>query len=107
MLPAQALDHATGYLLAAAVLRALGDRRTEGGGRHLRFSLAGTASWLLHGIDAVPAEGHGYDPARWLTETPSSFGLLSHALPPVHYDGAPGNWTQAPTPWGSDLPRWA
>ncbi|WP_328720824.1 CoA transferase [Streptomyces sp. NBC_00247] len=107
VLPAQALDHATGYLLAAAVLRALGDRRTEGGGRHLRFSLAGTASWLLHGIDAVPAEGHGYDPARWLTETPSSFGLLSHALPPVHYDGAPGNWTQAPTPWGSDLPRWA
>ncbi|WP_327269107.1 CoA transferase [Streptomyces sp. NBC_01218] len=105
-LPAQALDHATGYLLAAAVLRALSDRRADGGGRHLRLSLAGTASWLLHGIDAVPAEGHGYDPAPWLTETPSSYGLLSHALPPVQYAGAPGRWRQAPTPWGSDPARW-
>lgn len=107
VLPAQALDHATGYLLAAAVLRALSERLTDGGGRHLRLSLAGTASWLLHGIDATPAEGGGYDPGPWLTETPSSYGLLSHALPPIHYDGAPGNWKQAPTPWGSDLPKWA
>ncbi|GAA4228031.1 CoA transferase [Actinomadura meridiana] len=36
-----------GYLLAAAVLRALSDRHTDGGGRHLSFSLRGTASWLI------------------------------------------------------------
>ncbi|MBP8539868.1 CoA transferase, partial [Streptomyces sp. MK37H] len=46
VLPAQALDHGTGYLLAAGVLRALTDRMDTGGGRHLRFSLAATASWL-------------------------------------------------------------
>ncbi len=46
-LPAQALDHATGYLLAAAVLRALTDRARSGGGRLARLSLANTAHWLL------------------------------------------------------------
>ena len=36
-LPAQALDHGTGYLLAAAVLRALTDARRHSGGRLLRL----------------------------------------------------------------------
>ncbi|WP_449066680.1 CoA transferase, partial [Planomonospora algeriensis] len=62
-LPAQALDHATGYLLAAAVLRALSDRHLTGGGRLSRLSLAGTASWLLHGIRPVPAAEAGLRPA--------------------------------------------
>ncbi|MFF1695558.1 CoA transferase [Streptomyces sp. NPDC058257] len=108
VLPAQALDHGTGYLLAAAVLRALSDRQATGGGRHLRLSLAGTASWLLHDILATSAQGEAdlYDPGSWLTETGSPYGLLRHALPPVHYDGAPANWNRAPTQWGTDLPNW-
>ncbi|WP_433508626.1 CoA transferase [Nonomuraea sp. CA-143628] len=109
VLPAQALDHGTGYLLAAAVLRALSDRQATGGGRHLRLSLAGTASWLLHDIRPTPVRGDAgtYDPGSWLTETESPYGLLRHALPPVHYDGAPANWNRAPTQWGTDLPNWA
>ncbi|MFD4830516.1 CoA transferase [Streptomyces uncialis] len=109
VLPAQALDHGTGYLLAAAVLRALTDRQATGDGRHLRFSLAGTASWLLHGIRPTPVQGHFSrdDPAAWLTETESPYGLLRHALPPVHYDGAPANWGRASSHWGSDRPIWA
>ncbi|MGW6269182.1 CoA transferase [Streptomyces sp. NPDC055060] len=110
VLPAQALDHGTGYLLAAAVLRALSDRHTTGGGRHLRLSLAGTASWLLHDIPATSAPSEAdlpYDPAAWLTETASPYGLLRHALPPVHYDGAPALWNRGPTRWGTDLPNWA
>lgn len=108
VLPAQALDHGTGYLLAAAVLRALSDRRATGGGRHLRLSLAGTASWLLRGIRPVPAQDAAdtYDPGSWLTETESPYGLLRHALPPVHYDGAPTHWNRAPALWGTDLPNW-
>ena len=60
-LPAQALDHGTGYLLAAAVLRALTERTGDGRGRLVRLSLARTAAWLTHGIgrgrqmDADPA----------------------------------------------------
>jgi hypothetical protein len=105
-LPAQALDHGTGYLLAAAVLRALSDRQESGGGRHLRLSLAGTASWLLHDIRATPVEGDTYDPGFWLAETDSPYGPLRHALPPIHYDGAPANWNHPPTRWGADLPLW-
>ncbi|MFI1470114.1 CoA transferase [Streptomyces wuyuanensis] len=108
-LPAQALDHGTGYLLAAAVLRALSDRQAIGGGRQLRLSLAGTASWLLHDIRPSPVQGEAdlYDPGSWLTEPESPYGLLRHALPPVHYDGAPTNWSHGPTEWGTDLPNWA
>ncbi|WP_409471292.1 CoA transferase [Streptomyces sp. HC307] len=106
-LPAQALDHGTGYLLAAAVLRALTDRQENGGGRHLRLSLAGTASWLLHDIPPAPIEGDEYALRPWLARTASPYGLLDHALPPVHYDGAPRNWDRPPTEWGKDLPVWA
>ncbi|MGW6055435.1 CoA transferase [Streptomyces sp. NPDC055189] len=109
VLPAQALDHGSGYLLAAGVLRALSERQATGGGRHLRLSLAGTASWLLHDIPAAPAPGEAglCDPGSWLTETPSPYGLLRHALPPIHYDGAPANWNRPPTRWGTDLANWA
>ncbi|MFE4970763.1 CoA transferase [Kitasatospora sp. NPDC056651] len=110
VLPAQALDHGTGYLIAAAVLRALTDQRTRRpGGRHLRFSLAGTADWLLHGIEpeaprATPDEP--YDPSHWLAETDSAYGRLRHALPPIGYDGAPADWSRPPGRWGTDEPVW-
>lgn len=112
VLPAQALDHGTGYLIAAAVLRALTDQRTRRpGGRHLRFSLAGTASWLLHGIEPGPeapreAPPEPYDPSRWLVETGSAYGRLRHALPPIGYEGAPADWSRPPGRWGTDEPVW-
>ncbi|WP_328539496.1 CoA transferase [Streptomyces sp. NBC_00344] len=95
VLPAQALDHGTGYLLAAAVLRAL----TEGGGHLAGLALAGTAAWLL--------DSPRYDPRDWLTETGSPVGRLRHALPPVGFDGGPANWSRPPGTWGSDAPVWA
>ena len=45
-LPVQALDHATGYLLAAAVGRALTTRLTRGVAGRIRASLVGTANLL-------------------------------------------------------------
>ncbi|WP_055546896.1 CoA transferase [Streptomyces sp. NBRC 110028] len=106
VLPAQALDHGTGYLLAAGVLRALTGRMDTGGGRHLRLSLAGTASWLLHGITPAPPPDGTYAPDPWLTKTPSPYGRLRHALPPLAYDGAPRNWARPPGRWGTDAPAW-
>ncbi|WP_205417772.1 CoA transferase, partial [Escherichia coli] len=38
-LPVQALDHATGYLMAAAVLTGMGQRLSRGTGYHARLSL--------------------------------------------------------------------
>ncbi|MDR6980196.1 crotonobetainyl-CoA:carnitine CoA-transferase CaiB-like acyl-CoA transferase [Streptomyces sp. 3330] len=57
-LPAQALDHGTGYLLAAAVLRALTEQSYEGGSRFVRLALARTAAWLTGG-KSWTAEGGG------------------------------------------------
>ncbi len=57
-LPGQFLDHGTGYLIAAGVLRALTERHRagDGRGRHLRLALARTASWLL-GLPGGPGSG--------------------------------------------------
>ncbi|WP_309234811.1 CoA transferase [Nocardia sp. XZ_19_385] len=53
-LPAQALDHASGYLLAAGIIDALVARVFDGVGRDVRVSLARTASWLLTSPDRTP-----------------------------------------------------
>jgi len=105
-LPAQALDHGTGYLLAAAVLRALTDRADGGGARHLRLSLAGTASWLLHGITPTPPGSGTYAPEPHLTERLSPTGHLHYALPPIAYPDAPRDWSRPPGQWGTDAPTW-
>ncbi|MFJ6830944.1 CoA transferase [Streptomyces sp. NPDC091209] len=115
-LPAQALDHGTGYLLAAAVLRALTEREEHGHGSVVRLALARTAMWLTDGIGreeapgAVPdpAAGEPYDrPDAWLSERNSPLGRLGHALPPVSFTGGPTDWSRPPGPWGTDGARWA
>ncbi|MGW2325288.1 CoA transferase [Streptomyces sp. NPDC001700] len=107
VLPAQALDHGTGYLIAAGVLRALTDRANTGTARHLRFSLAGTASWLMHGITPAPPQDGPYAPEPYLTSRPSPTGHLTYALPPIAYEGAPRDWPHPPGRWGTDTPTWA
>ncbi|AVH59493.1 hypothetical protein C4B68_31275 [Streptomyces dengpaensis] len=115
-LPAQALDHGTGYLLAAAVLRALAEQSEQGDGRVVRLALARTAAWLTAGIergeagrvDSGAADVLGYDrPDAWLAERDSGFGRLRYALPPVSFAGGPADWARPPGPWGTDAARWA
>ncbi|WP_405878884.1 CoA transferase [Streptomyces sp. NBC_01136] len=108
-LPAQALDHGTGYLLAAAVLRSLTERAREGGTRLVRTALTQTAGWLLNGStrqDERPADA-SYLPAPWLAETDSAPGRLRHARSPVSFAGGPADWARPPGLWGTDSPRWA
>jgi crotonobetainyl-CoA:carnitine CoA-transferase CaiB-like acyl-CoA transferase len=109
-LPAQALDHGTGYLLAAAVLRAVTEQLDEGGTRALRLALARTAHWLTrelpHGPTAATKTYDAEDPARWLTETDSPAGRLRHALPPAGFAGGPLNWARPSGLWGTDSPEW-
>ncbi|MFJ9595425.1 CoA transferase [Streptomyces virginiae] len=98
VLPAQALDHGTGYLVAAGVMRAL----AGSGGCRLRFSLAGTGSWLVRGL--APAGGDGgaaaYSAEPWLRETGSGYGVLRHAVSPF------GEWAGGPSRWGTDRAVW-
>jgi hypothetical protein len=82
VLPAQALDHATGHLAAAVVLSALARRGTEGGGWHGELSLAQTAHWLLGagpGSEDVVEEP---DPSPYLLELPSERGTVAVIGPP-------------------------
>ncbi|MFD8572797.1 CoA transferase [Streptomyces sp. NPDC059639] len=106
-LPAQALDHGTGYLLAAAVLRALTEQATGGGSRVVRLALAQTAHWLMDGVRPEPVgDGGAPEPAAWLAETDSPLGRLRYALPPVSFDGGPTDWRRPPGCWGADAPVW-
>ncbi|WP_406175631.1 CoA transferase [Streptomyces canus] len=108
-LPAQALDHGTGYLLAAAVLRALTEQSHEGGSRFVRLALARTAQWLTDGVGGnagADAVSESYDgPEPWLAETDSALGRLRYALSPVSFDGGPADWARPPVPWGTDPAR--
>lgn len=107
-LPAQALDHGTGYLLAAAVLRALTEQHDEGGSRLVTLSLARTAGWLLDELPArrEPDADASYDPEKWLRETDGPLGRLRHAVPPVAFDGSPADWSRPPGPLGADAAVW-
>jgi crotonobetainyl-CoA:carnitine CoA-transferase CaiB-like acyl-CoA transferase len=111
-LPAQALDHGTGYLLAAAVLRALTEQSYEGGSRFVRLALARTARWLTDGggmgdLAAGDAGSGSYDgPGPWLSQTDSALGRLRYALSPVSFEGGPVDWDRPPVPWGTDAARW-
>ncbi|HEX6354612.1 CoA transferase [Actinophytocola sp.] len=80
-LPAQALDHATGWLAAYGAMTALRRRATEGGSWHVRLSLARTAEWL-HDLGRQEGPVSEVDPTPWLTETDSDFGRLTHIRVP-------------------------
>ncbi|MFL9927191.1 CoA transferase [Herbaspirillum lusitanum] len=72
-LPVQALDHATGYLMAAAAIRGLRLRLREGAGTLARLSLARTAS-LLTALGSRSEEGAAFAP-----ETPSDLNPAPEA----------------------------
>ncbi len=94
-LPAQALDHGTGWLAAYGAMTAL----ARGGSWHVRVSLARTAEWLHDlGQDDPVSE---VDPTPWLTETDSDFGRLRHITVP----GATVDLTGPRLP-GSDPAAW-
>jgi crotonobetainyl-CoA:carnitine CoA-transferase CaiB-like acyl-CoA transferase len=106
-LPAQALDHGTGYLLAAAVLRALTEQSYDGGSRVVRLALARTARWLTDGVGTEDAGSAVYDGAGpWLAETDSALGRLRYALSPVSFAGGPVDWARPPGLWGADEGSW-
>ncbi|WCH90652.1 CoA transferase [Streptomyces moderatus] len=106
-LPAQALDHGTGYLLAAAVLRALTERADQGDGRCVRLALARTARWLTDEVEPGPRGDVAYEtPDAWLGELDSALGRLRYALSPVSFEDGPRDWARGPGVWGADPARW-
>jgi crotonobetainyl-CoA:carnitine CoA-transferase CaiB-like acyl-CoA transferase len=108
-LPAQALDHGAGYLLAFAALAALKRRMEEGGSWHVQVSLARTGLWLrqLGRIDGV----HCHDPSRadvgdCLVDTASGFGRLTAVRHAADMSETPPYWERPSVPLGTHPAAW-
>ena len=108
-LPVQALDHATGYLLAAAVLAGLALRRQDGHGSRWRTSLARMARLLVDAGVAGSIERRGIDPGGPAPDAPverTAWGDARRLPPPVVVEGAPLRWDLPAGPLGSAPAVW-
>ena len=109
-LPCQALDHASGYLMAFAATVALARRVTEGGSWHVRVALARTARWFQ---DLGRVEG-GLDRAETTLEDipdlvedhDSGFGRLTSVRHAARLSETPAGWARPSMPLGSHDPVW-
>lgn len=102
VLPAQALDHSAGYLLAAAVTALVRRRAVEGGTWRVRTSLRRVAAELL-GMARVrePEPETAFDPRPHLAR----FVVDGHELV-TSKPALSGFDFAAPRPWGRDQPVW-
>ncbi|WP_455885154.1 CoA transferase [Pseudomonas spelaei] len=107
-LPVQALDHATGYLMAASVIRALSERLQTGRGGSARLSLARTAKLLVEAgpvpeQPALRAEAPG-DQGQVIEQT--AWGPAHRLLAPLTISGSPLQWDLPAGELGSHRPQW-
>ncbi|GII61765.1 CoA transferase [Sphaerisporangium krabiense] len=105
-LPAQVLDHATGWLAALGALAGLLRQRAEGGSWHVELSLARTARWLdglgrVDGRDVVEP-----DPADFLAEMDGPDGRLTYVRPPGRIGDLRPFWSSPPPRRGEHPPAW-
>jgi hypothetical protein len=108
-LPAQALDHATGYLLAFTILTALKRRAEHGGSWHVRASLAQTGHWLrqIGRIDGMNCPDPGFEDVRdRLQEAPSGFGVLTAVRHAAEMSETPPHFVRSSVPLGTHAPAW-
>ncbi|MDT3720396.1 CoA transferase [Pseudomonas oryzihabitans] len=108
-LPVQALDHATGYLMAAAVIRGLAGRLRERRILSARLSLARTAC-LLTEYPAVACEplytgvqDTDYDAAA----EPTAWGPALRLRPPLQIGELRLQWERPATQLGSARAAWS
>jgi hypothetical protein len=101
-LPAQALDHGTGYLIAAAVCRGLTD-----GCRNARLSLARTAQLLVElGTDGDPHAAGAQDADDILESADTAWGRVRQVPCPGRIEGYEIRWREPAGPLGRHPARW-
>jgi len=107
-LPVQALDHATGYIMAAAVLRAI--KLAINGNRiySARLSLARTAELLISypqsfktEFSAKPSQEHFS-----ATEETTPWGNANRLRSALDVNGVPMTWNLAANELGSAIAKW-
>src|SRR5262249_4169936 len=109
-LPAQMLDHATGYLMAFGAMMAKARQAREGGSWLVRVSLAQTGRWLWNlgriadGLKTEDLKGDAIHP--FLQDMPSGFGVLSAVSHSAKLSKTPALWARPAMPLGSHAPEW-
>ena len=109
-LPVQALDHATGYLMATAVLQGIRQRLQNGTGYSARLSLARTAELLLR--HPYPPQ-HRLEPLASVAATDENpeteltcWGPAQRLNPALWLNGTALLWVLPATPLGRSQPVW-
>ncbi|MDO5618104.1 CoA transferase [Kocuria sp.] len=111
-LPCQALDHATGYGIAAGVLGLLARRRESGCGGRVHLSLARTATELMRlsapkaAVETVAEPKTAAAPVPKLLHKNSAFGVLEYVPPPLMIGGEPLDYRQPPAYPGAAELAW-
>src|ERR1700720_1463204 len=109
-LPAQMLDHATGYMMAFGAMMAKARQAREGGSWHVRVSLAQTGRWLWNlgrvadGFKTEDLKGETVKP--FVEEIPSGFGPLRSVRHSAALSKTPAFWSRPAMPLGSHPPGW-
>jgi len=109
-LPAQMLDHATGYLMAFGAMMAKARQSREGGSWHVQVSLARTGQWLWN-LDRV-ADGFKTEDLKretvgpFIEEIPSGFGPLRSVRHSAVLSKTPAFWARPAMPLGSHPAEW-
>jgi hypothetical protein len=109
-LPAQILDHVTGYLMAFGAMMAKARQSREGGSWHVRVSLAQTGQWLwalgriADGFKKEDLKGEAIKP--FVEQALSGFGPLQAVRHAAELSKTPAFWSRPATPLGSHPPQW-
>src|ERR1700710_671752 len=109
-LPAQMLDHATGYFMAFGAMMAKARQSREGGSWHVRVSLAQTGRWLWNlgrvenGFAKQDLKGESVAP--FIEEIPSGFGPLRSVRHSAMLSKTPAAWVRPAMPLGSHPAEW-
>jgi crotonobetainyl-CoA:carnitine CoA-transferase CaiB-like acyl-CoA transferase len=109
-LPAQMLDHASGYLMAFGAMMARARQSREGGSWHVRVSLAQTGRWLWNLGRVADGFRTGDLPDEtvmpFIEEIPSGFGPLRSVRHAAVLSKTPAFWARPAMPLGSHPPQW-
>ncbi|MBT0623760.1 CoA transferase [Pseudomonas fluorescens] len=107
-LPVQALDHATGYLMAASAIQALSERFKSGRGGSARLSLARTAKLLVEAgqVPQQPALRAEEPSDQGLVVEQTAWGQAHRLLAPVTLSGTPLQWDLPAGELGSHRAQW-
>ena len=106
-LPVQALDHATGYLMAAAAITLLARRLNSGLGGSARLSLARTARLLIeHGAGTDQPLRPEEENDQGLVIEQTAWGPAHRLQVPLKITGTPVQWAIAAGELGAHRAQW-